>query len=277
VNHNDWLSKDNIRPYVFVRKENHPTDKPGRTHKFNFPKNILVMDPLQIESADFASSILALENTAFRGTGLILPRWAFFDCAVMPGVVVGFAARTSQLSDAVRKVLPINDRLEWTPISLFICIPAVETDHWVAHNLCSVNSLLEKKDNYSCLGFLSKAFGLWYFNITNLYGVTQWKNPALGVHTNFGMFKLVTAYTPIHNIPASLTYLVEADARLWNRFIEEDAVWVNPLKHAGFEIYPDQEESLKALHRRIGNGEGPFYLSPDWDYKKSDSIPIFNL
>ena len=193
----------------------------------------------------------------------------------MPGIVVGFAVRTSKLSEAIRKVLPVNDRLEWTPISLFICIPTNEDNHWVAHNLCSVNSLLDKKDNFSCLGFLSKAFGLWYFNVQKLYGITQWLNPALGVHTSFGLFRLVTAYTPIHNIPASLTYLAEVDSSLWTRFVEEEDNWKSPLKPAGFEIIPNKEQTLIDLHKRIRRGEGPYYLSPDWDYKKPESIPIF--
>ncbi|HEX4925174.1 MAG TPA: hypothetical protein VFV50_13865 [Bdellovibrionales bacterium] len=270
-----WLfENDDIRPYVYMRPENRP-QKPGRVHDFEFPDKTLFIDPLALENADFATMLLALENTAFKTTGLTLPRWALYDCHALPGLTCGFVHRTRSLPDSIRKVMPIIETCEWTPLSLFIAIPAVEGNHWVACNLCSVNSLLPREKNYSCLGFLSKAFGLWYSNIENLYGVTQWSNQALTVHTSFGLFELVTAYTPVHNIPASLTYRAAVDSELWHRFIETRDQWVNPLKPAGFDVNPADDATLIGLHKRIRNGEGPFFLNPDAEYKNSARIPIY--
>jgi hypothetical protein len=271
----EWLyDNEDIRPYVYMRKENLPS-KPGQIHQFEFPKEIEFINPTSLETSDFATMILALENTAFKSIGLTLPRWALYDCSIMPGLICGFAYRTSKLPASIRRVLPIVESYEWTPLSLFICIPTAERDHWVACNLCSVNSLLPRDENFSCLGFLSKAFGLWYCNIQNLYGVTQWKSQALGVHTNFGLFQLVTAFTPVHNIPATLTYLVDVDSDLWHRFVENEHGWKNPLRPAGFEVQLDQDASLISLHRRIEKREGPFFLSPDADYKSAATIPIY--
>jgi hypothetical protein len=275
ADYKSWLfGNDDIRPFVYMRRENQPK-APGQIHEFEFPKNVEFINPTSLETPDFATMLLALENTAFKSIGLTLPRWALYDCSIMPGLICGFVHRTSKLPASIRKVLPVIDSFEWTPLSLFICIPSNEKDHWVACNLCSVNSLLPKADNYSCLGFLSKAFGLWYCNIEKLYGVTQWKNQALSVHTSYGLFQLVTAFTPVHNIPQTLTYLVDVDSALWHRFVETENDWANPLQPAGFSVEPDSDASLISLHHRIEKGEGPFYLSPDGDYKAASQIPIF--
>jgi hypothetical protein len=275
VNYKSWLfENDDIRPFVYMRNENRPKT-PGRVHEFEFPKNIEFINPTSVDTADFATMLLGLENTAFKSIGLTLPRWALYDCSIMPGLICGFAHRTSKLPEAIRRVMPVIDAFEWTPLSLFICLPTNQKDHWVACNLCSVNSLLPKSNSYSCLGFLSKAFGLWYCNIEHLYGITQWKNQALTVHTNYGLFQLVTAFTPVHNIPQTLTYLVEVDSDLWHRFVETKNDWKNPLRPAGFSAEIESDANLIALHRRIENGEGPFYLSPDGDYKDVPQIPIF--
>ena len=270
-----WLfENDDVRPFVYMRKENRPTN-PGRIHEFEFPKNVEFINPTSIETSEFAMMLLTLENTAFKSSGLTMPRWALYDCGIMPGLICGFVYRTSKLPAAIRKAFPFGDKFEWTPISLFMAIPAAEAGHWTAWNLCSVNSLLSRTDNFSCLGFLSKAFGLWYCNIEKLYGVTQWNNHALAVHTSYGLFRLVTAYTPVHSIPESLTYSVDVDSDLWHRFVETRSDWVNPLKPAGFSAEIANDKNLIALHKRIEKGDGPFYLSPDFDYKTPSQIPIY--
>jgi len=266
-----WLQSPDIRPYVFVRKRNRPAE-PGSRHAFPFPKEILLKDPVFIDESGFATQILALENKAFAASGMILPRWAFYDCSIMPGMVVGFAMRTTKLSPEIREVVKIDDSLEWTPLSLFIAIPTNEDNHWVAHNLCSVNSLLPDGDSrFSALGFLTKAFGLWYFNVEYLYGMTQWKSGALKVHTNFGKLQLVTAYTPIHDYPETLTYLVNVNSSYWMDFLDDKSDVKHKMNPSGLIVEPSDQNSIKSLHKKIEKGEGPFYLNPQ-DFSKDSSI-----
>ena len=53
---------------------------------------------------------------------------------------------------------------------------------------------LKKKHRYYGLGFLTKAFGLWYANIPVCCGVTQWTSPALKIHSHYGVIEVLTAY-----------------------------------------------------------------------------------
>jgi len=271
----DWFHDAAVRPYVFVRKENRP-QKPGSLHQFQFQQNILVKDPFEMDEADFATQILRLENRAFASLGLVLPRWAFYDCSLMPGMVVGFAMKTTSLPESIRQAVPINDKLEYTPVSLFICIPTNEDQHWVAHNLCSVSSLLESDERWSKLGFLTKAFGLWYFNIKYLYGMTQWGSSALKVHTHYGRFQVVSAYNVIHDYPDTLTYKVDVDSNYWTSFMNSKIHKESALKDSGIAIDPEDKKAMQDFHRQIQNAGQSYYLrAEDFAQGALSKVPIY--
>ena len=143
-------------------------------------------------------------------------------------------------------------------------IPCINQDHWAAHNLCSLNSLFAKERKLKGLGFLSKAFGLWYFGINRLYGVTQWNSPALKLHANFGTCQLISAYNPLHNYANSLTYKCQVDPISWRNFFDKSRN--NKSFHLLYQktkitVDPNNEENLKSLQNRLDNKEGPFFLS----------------
>lgn len=261
-----WMRDENIRPYVFVRPENR-IHHPGQVHGPLdwFPHQVLYKNPLEMDQVGFADRIMHLEEKAFGPTGMAMPRWVFYDCAIVPGFVAGFAYRTSRLPEAVRRVLAVEDGDEWTPLSLFIIIPTMsEEGEWVAHNLCSVNSLLAKDDQFYGIGFLSKAFGLWYANVRTCCGMTQWTSPSVRLHAHYGDFEVLTAYTPIHSYSRTLTYRVKIDVSVWPTFFTKKSEWGNfTLTHerAGFQVDPTSEESLISFQRRLERGEGPYFLN----------------
>src|SRR5690606_23261208 len=185
------MENEDIRPYIFIRQENHVVN-PGQRHSLDwFPKNVLYKDPLRLSELEFAERIYDLEGKAFGPSNMAIPRWVFYDCAVIPGIVAGYAYRTKKLPEPLKKVLRSGEDCEWTPLSLFIIIPTIHKGEWVAHNLCSVNSLLDKKDRLYGIGFLSKAFGLWYANVELCTGMTQWGSPAIKLHSNYGHMEII--------------------------------------------------------------------------------------
>lgn len=264
-----WMRDENIRPYVFVRPENR-IHEPGGMHKALdwFPHQVLYKNPLEMDQVKFADRILNLETKAFGPSGMAMPRWVFYDCAIVPGFVAGFAARTTSLPTEVREALAVNTEQavreeEWTPLSLFIIIPTMsDKGEWVAHNLCSVNSILPRDYQYYGIGFLSKAFGLWYANVRTCCGMTQWTSPSVRLHAHYGDFEVMTAYTPVHSYAHTLTYRVQIDTKLWPQFFtkKEERQFGHNYKQAGFEVHPTKEESLIAFQRRLEAGEGPFFI-----------------
>lgn len=265
----DWINNPDIRPYAFVRKENW-FEKPG-SHLSDCNwfdnKEVLKRDPLSMDEEGFARIIMEIEGRAFQQSGMPMPGWVFYDCGLIPGIVTGFAYRTSKLPDAVKYTLGgalLNT--EWTPLSLFIAIPCGNKKEWVAHNLSSINALLPKDDRFYGLGFLSKSFGLWYSNIKQICGMTQWMSPALKLHVNYGDFEVLTSYTPVHSHPHTLTYRCALDFKAWQRFFDktEDESFLKRFEQeSGVNVNPRDRESLIGLQRRIESEQGPFYLKPD--------------
>ncbi len=276
LKHVDWLDGDHIRPYVYVRPENKIIN-PGQKHQIGWFRHTPVyINPLDINELKFAEQIYYLEGRAFGPSNMTMPRWVFYDCAVIPGFVAGFAYKTSEIPQALRDVMAVTPGHAWTPLSLFIIIPTMRTGEWVAHNLCSVNSLLPEEDRFYGLGFLSKAFGLWYANVETCCGMTQWGGPAIKLHTHFGQMEIMTAYTPVHSYAKTLTYRLIVDTSFWERFFSrrEDEHFKDVYASAGVEIDPQSEVSMRVFQERLQKGEGPFYLSAAEIAKKNLSEPL---
>lgn len=262
----DWLQREDIKPYIYVRSEN-LSGAPGSTHPIAWFKNhdYLVIEPTKLDSLSFGEAILNLEGNAFEESAMPMPRWVFYDCAIVPGIVSGFAIRREKLPESLFKYIKPDESLEWVPISCFIAIPTAMEGQWVAHNLTSANKFLGKEGRLRGLGYLSKAFGLWYMNIKKLCGVTQWGSPAVKLHSHYGNFEIVTTYTPIHTHANTFTYKSWVDSRKWKRFFtkEEAVEFASFYKEESFVIDPNSEDSMKDIQIRIESGQGPFFLSED--------------
>ena len=260
----DWFHNPDVRPYVFVRDENH-IQQPGAKHRLNWfnQKETLYKNPLNLKEIDFAEQIYFLEGSAFGPSNMAMPRWVFYDCAVLPGFVAGFAWRTSKLPENIKKVMKLDNKNEWTPLSLFIIIPTMKKGEWVAHNLCSINSLLPKEESLYGLGFLSKAFGLWYANVDECTGMTQWGSPALKLHSHYGHLEIIGAYAPIHTYAKTVTYRVRVNTHCWEQFFtrDPDLAFLEKYRPVGSEINPQDEQSMISLQNRIEQKEGPFFLN----------------
>ena len=288
-----WMDSDDIRPYVFVRPENR-IHKSGALHASVdwFPRAPIYKNPLEMDQVEFANRIMSLEARAFGPSGMAMPRWVFYDCAIVPGFVAGFAARASSLSEAARAALfpepefamsaeghepRLDANEDWVPLSLFIIIPTMSAGgEWVAHNLCSVNSLLPKEQRYHGIGFLSKAFGLWYANVRACCGMTQWTSPAVRLHAHYGDFEVLTAYTPVHSYARTLTYRVEVDPSAWPQFFKkrEGRVFGHLYEPAGFNVDPRDESNLIAFQKRLERREGPFYIDGEETLVREPGEPL---
>jgi hypothetical protein len=287
----DFCERNLIKPYVFVRTENRVTQPGSRLSIDWFPFSPIYKDPLFLSSLPFAERILHLESQAFGGAGLAMPRWVFYDCAVVPGFVAGFAMHRSVLPESyvqLFRICPYPGGLsvgpgsadfkdeDWFPISLFIIIPTMHEGEWVAHNLCAINSVVPEKDRLYGLGFITKAFGLWYANVETCCGMTQWGSPALKLHSHYGFLKILTAYTPTHTHANTMTYHCVIDPSVWPLFFtrKEDHRFGKLFKPTVWVIDPKSEASQRELQKRIECGEGPFFLSPEEIGKLTPRDPL---
>ncbi len=274
-----WMNSGEIRPYVLCRMESR-LENPGQMFSLDwFPQKYFYMDPLRINDVYFANALLNMEERAFSSTDMAMPRWVFYDCAIMPGYISGFAHKTETLPESFRKILgEENLKGEWTPISMFIVIPTMVKNEWVAHNLSSMNALVPKEDRFFGLGFLSKAFGLSYGNIEVCCGVTQWDSPALRLHSHYGYFEILTAYTPAHSYAHTLTYRLKVNPSLWIKFFthEFSSEFHEKFIKTDFEVDPENDDSLIEFHRKLEQNQGPFYLDAN-EIRKKDLKENFTV
>lgn len=277
LNKASWFGRDDIRPYVFVRPENLIPNF-GQKHRLDWFNNVqpIYRNPMNLADLEFAEQIYDLEHQAFGPSNLAMPRWVFYDCAIVPGFVAGFAHRTATLPPNLKKLLRHSGELEWTPISLFIIIPTMARGEWVAHNLCSVNSLLPKHEQFYALGFLSKAFGLWYANVETCVGMTQWASPARKLHSHYGAMEILTSYTPIHSHAETLTYRLKVNIECWIQFFtrEIDLEFLETYGPSGLKVDPSDRNSLIQLQKRLEIGEGPYFLSAAEIASQSLTAPL---
>ena len=276
-----WLEHDFIRPYIFVRPENR-IQYPGQKHSLDwFSAPPVIKNPLHLDQAEFAEQIYFLEGNAFGPSNMAIPRWVFYDCAAMPGFIAGFAGKTSTLDPEILSLLGYSKDEEWCPLSLFIIIPTMRKGEWVAYDLCAVNSFLPKEKQFYGMGFLTKAFGLWYANVNQCSGMTQWGSPSLKLHSNYGPLEIIGSYAPLHTHAKTMTYRCQVDTNCWEKFFnkEPDLAFLENHGPSGLEIDPKDEKSMVSLQNRIQNKEGPFYLSASEISKKGldEKLSVYQL
>lgn len=238
----------NLEPFIITaNRKNLPETILGKKLNSNH-----IFDPLTLRSRPFIERVYRLDELCFGGQGMGMDRWVFFDCAVMPGFVMGFMIQAKNLSAQDKLKLGVDDG-EMVPLSIYIAIPTMQSDVWFGHNLASLNGHLEL--NLSGLGLLTKYAALKAFGIQRLQGATQWSSPALRIHARLGRLKVLSAYTPIHSIPETLCYECEVD--------QTDAFWKEDSRVQRGDPFEVNLNNLTQLQAEIEQGRKVYIKTVD--------------
>ena len=243
---------ETIEPFVVATPEN-------RTHFDLTPFDLrirpdYVLDPLRLDAAPFLERLCHLDTATFGRQGMAMPRWILFDGGAISGGIVGFGRHAAALSPEARRLLDVaNGDAGLIPLSMYIAMPAFEPGTWIGHNLCSVASQLPTA-KLAGLGSLTKAIALRVFRTRVQVGAAQWDSPALHVHTKLGALRLVTAWTPAHSKPWTLTYSVPIDEAAL-RHLAGDRRRPMPVLAPEFWLHSDDHTAMRELQARIESGE----------------------
>jgi hypothetical protein len=143
---------------------------------------------------------------------------------------------------------------------MYIALPAFEPATWVGHNLASLADRVEG-GALRGLGAHTKAVALRALRARVQLGVTQWRHPALRLHARLGPLALLSAWTPAHSDPATLTYRVGVDeAALRHLARDPDGRVATP--PAELVVDSDDEPALRALQARVEAGERLAVVAP---------------
>lgn len=168
-------------------------------------KDFFICDPLKLGSDVFFNLVKAVDHLSFGEQGMGMDNWVMFDCGAMPSGIVGFCLPQEEVPSQLAEKMQIPKHYKGPiPISFFIAIPTVRSDHWFGHNLSSLGNKFGL--NFSGLGILTKALGIKMMNIKYLYGATQWGNGAINVHVQLAPMEIMSSYTPVHSYPNTICY-----------------------------------------------------------------------
>jgi hypothetical protein len=218
-------------------------------------------DPLRRSSTRLLDLLARLDAVTFGPEGMAMPRWVFYDCAELPGGIVGFGARAAQVPSAARALLDVpSDYAGLVPYAMYIAIPTLEPGAWVGHNLATIAGRVDD-GALRGLGGLTKAVALKVFRASVQIGITQWDSAALHVHARLGPLDLLTAWTPAHSEPASLTYRAAIDdAALRNLACDPAGDVARPPPDAWIDS--EDRAAIMALQERIEAGERLSVVGP---------------
>jgi hypothetical protein len=216
------------------------------------PENVI--DPTRLEAATFLRRLSVLDRLTFGPEGMPMPAWIFYHAAEVPGAIMGFAHRIETLAEPIARRLELGrDDRGLVPLSMYIAIPTRAPGAWIGHNLASLNRLLPEL-NLRGLASITKAVALKAFRCRVQVGAVQWDSPALHVHTRFGALELLSAWTPAHSEPATLSYRWTVTEEALRSGMGDPGVAL-PRPPADFEIAVGDADGARALQARIESGE----------------------
>ena len=227
-----------LTPYIICQ-----SNQLGKLNSSSYKhfENLKYYDPLKTESQWFIEHIYKMDELTFGGQEMGMPKWVFFDCSVMPGIVFGYGIE--------RSLLPIEDQKlfssehDFIPLSMYIAIPTMNDGEWFGHNLSSLNKILTM--DLSGLGLMTKYFAMKIANIKKLIGATQWDSNALHIHLQLSNLKIKSAYTPIHTKKETLCYE--------SSLLSEEKVFSSD-RSSHLNLVEINQEYITELQKKVENG-----------------------
>jgi hypothetical protein len=206
-----------------------------------------------LRSRDVVDGLHHLDAVTFGDQEMLMPRWVLFDCGEFPGIVYGFGRRARELPEEVRAHYRVLDRDDvFVPLSMWVAIRCAEEGAWFGHNLSSANLLLTGSEQLPGLGTVTKAFGLALTRARKQYGATQWDSDSIGIHLRLGEMHLLSAYTPAHTHPETLSYRIDVEPeRIWSCL---QAGWKRPEGATERVLDAGDPAGIRALHDEIEAG-----------------------
>ncbi len=240
------------QPYI-VAPRSHWDDLDCRPLGVAVPAALRI-DPTRLASERFLTWIEQLDAQTFGPQAMAMPRWVFYDCCEWPSALFGLATRPANISAQLRETFGVGpgDRV-WVPITLHVAIPTVHPGEFFEHNVGSLGEQIGVQG----LGTFTKALGCRVLRARTLVGAAQWTGRALGMHLRFGPLDVLTAYTPAHSYPRTLTYRHATDVETLQRVARGDEP---SSPDAAFRVKLD-DDGLRRLQRRIERGDTQYSLA----------------
>ena len=209
----------------------------------------LVLDPMRVASSALVDGIQRLDAALFAPRGMGMPRWALYDCAGLPGAVIGLGAEAAILPAEARAALALDPAFEgFAPVSMMIVIPMIGEGRWLAYTLGSIGRAAGLAD----LDARTLSLGLDAVRAASGEGaevmaIAQWTSPEMAALSTLAPVRVLSAWLPAHDHAA--TAVLRLDLARSRRPIPVDAPGVT----LG-SIDLEDARALRGLQRDIEAG-----------------------
>ena len=215
-------------------------------------------DPLRVASAPFLDRVQTLDSLTYGPVGMAMPRWALYDCAEMAGALVGLGTNAVNLPARLRTAFSIpEDYAGLVALSMYIAVPLLGERRWLSHSICSINEVAPSAAPPG-MTVLTMALGIEAVGARHFVGATQWSSPKLAAYARFAPLRLMTAWSPAHDDPATLAFeFGVTDARI-ERALDPDRSAPPALRL----LDVGDQKTLRAAQRRIEAGTRISVMGP---------------
>jgi hypothetical protein len=86
-------------------------------------------------------------------------------------------------------------------------------------------------------------------------GAMQWDSPALNIHARFGALRMLTAWTPAHTNPKTITYAIDVTDETLRRGLGDPQAPAGPAPAPCRQIAVDDVAAMRELQTQIEAGE----------------------
>ncbi len=212
------------------------------------------LDPHRAANAPFLTLLQRLDEKNYGPADMALPRWAFYDCGEVPGGLFGFAQPVEQVPQSLRDAIGIEpDYRGLVPLSMLLAIPMLSPGAWHVYGLCSVDEAAAEALQGPLLLLLTLAVGLTVLGVQRAYGAAQWGSSELAAHGRFAPLDLLTAWTPAHSHPDTLTWRFEVSPKRVASALADGPPTAGDQRSADW-VDGDDETALKTLQTRLEAG-----------------------
>lgn len=228
-------------------------------------------DPTRRSSAPFLRLLERLDALAYGFLNLVMPRWAFYDCAELPGLIFGLGQHRRELAPAAADALGIPVGEEGlVPVTMYTAVPMLDEGHWLGYGICSLHEVVPS----ACppgLGVLSIALALEALGARGVTGTVQWASPRLRTHARFAPLEVRAAWLPAHTEPATCVFSFELDADRIGRALRVAA----PERGADTPVLDVADEAaLRALQRDVESGRRVQVVGPPEERGALACVPL---
>ncbi len=171
------------------------------------------------------------------------PRWALYDCAELPGAVLGLCARHDALPARVASALGAK-RADWLPLTFLMAVPSQLPGRWLVHSVCGLPEACEGEERD--LRPATMRFAYPWLGARHVTSICQWQGDRLALHARWGALELDAAWLPSHDHPASCVFHYEPRAT-------RERVGAR-LPPAAFGVDPTDCGQLQQLQEQIERG-----------------------